>query len=284
MTKKIDEETMLENIENLRSELSETKGFLQTYMLDPDPDSRPAEDERLKTVVRLAGEMEDILAQLTGGVHTEEVKEETPEEKEAAAEEEKDEEVIKEAEESEYTEEAEESEYTEEEPKEEADDEEDEEETEEPEEVSLEGTPEETEEDAEDDSIPVAQDISEPADDINLEYKTHELGTPGEDEDNIEADWNLNEEDMMPAFRAYATSEEFEEKKKEKKAKKDKKKEKKAKKDKKKDKKKAKKDKKKDKKKAKKDKKKDKKKAKKDKKSKKMNKEAGLFADVKTFE
>ena len=244
MTKKIDEETMLENIENLRSELSETKGFLQTYMLDPDPDSRPAEDERLKTVVRLAGEMEDILAQLTGGVHTEEVKEETPEEKEAAAEEEKDEEVIKEAEESEYTEEAEESEYTEEEPKEEADDEEDEEETEEPEEVSLEGTPEETEEDAEDDSIPVAQDISEPADDINLEYKTHELGTPGEDEDNIEADWNLNEEDMMPAFRAYATSEELEEKKKEKKAKKDKKKEKKAKKDKKKDKKKAKKDKK----------------------------------------
>ena len=220
MTKKIDEETMLENIENLRSELSETKGFLQTYMLDPDPDSRPAEDERLKTVVRLAGEMEDILAQLTGGVHTEEVKEETPEEKEAAAEEEKDEEVIKEAEESEYTEEAEESEYTEEEPKEEADDEEDEEETEELEEVSLEGTPEETEEDAEDDSIPVAQDISEPADDINLEYKTHELGTPGEDEDNIEADWNLNEEDMMPAFRAYATSEELEEKKKEKKAKK----------------------------------------------------------------
>ena len=284
MTKKIDEETMLENIENLRSELSETKGFLQTYMLDPDPDSRPAEDERLKTVVRLAGEMEDILAQLTGGVHTEEVKEETPEEKEAAAEEEKDEEVIKEAEESEYTEEAEESEYTEEEPKEEADDEEDEEETEEPEEVSLEGTPEETEEDAEDDSIPVAQDISEPADDINLEYKTHELGTPGEDEDNIEADWNLNEEDMMPAFRAYATSEELEEKKKEKKAKKDKKKDKKkAKKDKKKEKK-AKKDKKKDKKKTKKDKKKDKKKAKKDKKSKKMNKEAGLFADVKTFE
>ena len=246
MAKKIDEETMLENIENLRSELSETKGFLQTYMLDPDPDSRPAEDERLKTVVRLAGEMEDILAQLTGGVHTEEVKEETPEEK--------DEEVIKEAEE---------SEYTEEEPKEEADDEEDEEETEEPEEVSLEGTPEETEEDAEDDSIPVAQDISEPADDINLEYKTHELGTPGEDEDNIEADWNLNEEDMMPAFRAYATSEELEEKKKEKKAKKDKKK---------------------DKKKAKKDKKRDKKKEKKDKKSKKMNKEAGLFADVKTFE
>ena len=241
MAKKIDEKTMLENIENLRSELSETKGFLQTYMLDPDPDSRPAEDERLKTVVRLAGEMEDILAQLTGGVHTEEVKEETPEEKEAAAEEEKDEEVIKEAEE---------SEYTEEEPKEEADDEEDEEETEEPEEVSLEGTPEETEEDAEDDSLPVAQDISEPADDINLEYKTHELGTPGED--NIEADWNLNEEDMMPAFRAYATSEELEEKKKEKKAKKDKKK--------------------------------DKKKAKKDKKSKKMNKEAGLFADVKTFE
>ena len=258
MAKKIDEETMLENIENIRSELSETKGFLQTYMLDPDPDSRPAEDERLKTVVRLAGEMEDILAQLTGGVHTEEVKEETPEEKEAAAEEEKDEEVIKEAEESE----------------EEADDEEDEEETEEPEEVSLEGTPEETEEDAEDDFIPVAQDISEPADDINLEYKTHELGTPGEDEDNIEADWNLNEEDMMPAFRAYATSEELEEKKKEKKAKKDKEK----------DKKKAKKDKKKDKKKAKKDKKKDKKKAKKDKKSKKMNKEAGLFADVETFE
>ena len=215
MAKKIDEKTMLENIENLRSELSETKGFLQTYMLDPDPDSRPAEDEKLKTVVRLAGEMEDILAQLTGGVHTEEVKEETPEEKEAAAEEEKDEEVIKEAEESE-------------------------------------GTPEETEEDAEDDSLPVAQDISEPADDINLEYKTHELGTPGEDEDNIEADWNLNEEDMMPAFRAYATSEELEEKKKEKKAKKDKKK--------------------------------DKKKAKKDKKSKKMNKEAGLFADVKTFE
>ena len=246
MAKKIDEETMLENIENLRSELSETKGFLQTYMLDPDPDSRPAEDERLKTVVRLAGEMEDILAQLTGGVHTEEVKEETAEEK--------DEEVIKEAEE---------SEYTEEEPKEEADDEEDKEETKEPEEVSLEGTPEETEEDAEDDFIPVAQDISEPADDINLEYKTHELGTPGEDEDNIEADWNLNEEDMMPAFRAYATSEELEEKKKEKKAKKDKKK---------------------DKKKAKKDKKKDKKKAKKDKKSKKMNKEAGLFADVKTFE
>ena len=85
MAKKIDEKTMLENIENLRSELSETKGFLQTYMLDPDPDSRPAEDERLKTVVRLAGEMEDILAQLTGGVHTEEVKEETAEEKEAAA-------------------------------------------------------------------------------------------------------------------------------------------------------------------------------------------------------
>lgn len=257
MAKKIDEETMLENIENLRSELSETKGFLQTYMLDPDPDSRPAEDERLKTVVRLAGEMEDILAQLTGGVHTEEVKEETPEEetpeeKEAAEETEEDEEVIKEAEE---------SADLEEEPKEETDDEE---EAEKPEEVSLEGTPEETEEDAEDDSIPVAQDISEPADDINLEYKTHELGTPGEDEDNIEADWNLNEEDMMPAFRAYATSDELEEKKKDKKHKKDKK-DKKHKKDKK-------------------DKKKDKKKNKKNKKNKKLTKETGLFADVKTFE
>lgn len=197
MAKKIDEKTMLENIENLRSELSETKGFLQTYMLDPDPDSRPAEDERLKTVVRLAGEMEDILAQLTGGVHTEEVKEETPEEKEAAAEEEKDEEVIKEAEE---------SEYTEEEPKEEADDEEDEEETEEPEEVSLEGTPEETEEDAEDDSIPVAQDISEPADDINLEYKTHELGTPGEDEDNIEAGRRQHRSRLEPERRRHDAS------------------------------------------------------------------------------
>ena len=38
MAKKIDEETMLENIENLRSELSETKGFLQTCSIQiPTP-------------------------------------------------------------------------------------------------------------------------------------------------------------------------------------------------------------------------------------------------------
>lgn len=38
-------------------------------------------------------------------------------------------------------------------------------------------------------------------DDLNLEYKTHTLGDP-DGEDNIEGDWNLDEEDMIPISEA----------------------------------------------------------------------------------
>lgn len=54
-------ENLQERLEELRSELEEHKGFLQTYMLDPHPDFRPAEEERIKEISRLADELIEML-------------------------------------------------------------------------------------------------------------------------------------------------------------------------------------------------------------------------------
>lgn len=49
----------------LRRELEESRGFLSTYMLAPSEDLRPAEEERIRDVSRLADEMMEILDELT---------------------------------------------------------------------------------------------------------------------------------------------------------------------------------------------------------------------------
>ena len=42
--------------------------------------------------------------------------------------------------------------------------------------------------------------------DLNLEFKTHTLGDP-DGEDNIEGDWNLDEEDLIPLNEAHSIPE-----------------------------------------------------------------------------
>lgn len=44
--------------------IDEDRAFLQSYMLDPCLDNRPAEEERLKDIIALADEMEEILTDL----------------------------------------------------------------------------------------------------------------------------------------------------------------------------------------------------------------------------
>lgn len=44
--------------------IDEDRAFLQSYMLDPSLDNRPAEEERLKDLIALADEMEEILTDL----------------------------------------------------------------------------------------------------------------------------------------------------------------------------------------------------------------------------
>lgn len=56
--------SLMEKLESLSQRLTENRAFLQSYMLDPNPDNRPAEEERIKDILALAGEMEDILETL----------------------------------------------------------------------------------------------------------------------------------------------------------------------------------------------------------------------------
>ena len=56
--------SLTEKLERLSQRLTENKAFLQSYMLDPNPDNRPAEEERIKDILDVAGEMETILAEL----------------------------------------------------------------------------------------------------------------------------------------------------------------------------------------------------------------------------
>ncbi|MGN0955304.1 hypothetical protein [Dialister sp.] len=108
--------SLKERLQNLTRDLKDNQAFLRTYMLSPSPDFRPAEEERIRQISRLADEMMDILAELA----------------------------------------------------------------------------EKSEEGQETDSMD---------EDMNLEYKTHTLGDP-DDADNIEGDWNLDEEDMIPISEA----------------------------------------------------------------------------------
>ena len=105
-----------ERLAKLEEELKENQGFLQTYMLSPSPDFRPAEEERIREISRLADEMMGMLDELI-----------------QANENSADEEGMDE--------------------------------------------------------------------DLNLEYKTHTLGDP-DGEDNIEGDWNIDEEEMIPISEA----------------------------------------------------------------------------------
>lgn len=109
-------ECLKERLHRLEQDLKENQAFLQTYMLSPSPDFRPAEEERIRQISRLADEMMEILTELAGR--------------------------------------------------------------------------------SEDNGEADAMD-----DDLNLEYKTHTLGDP-DGEDNIEGDWNLDEEDMIPISEA----------------------------------------------------------------------------------
>ena len=56
--------TLPERLAKLEEELKENQGFLQTYMLSPSPDFRPAEEERIREISRLADEMMGMLDEL----------------------------------------------------------------------------------------------------------------------------------------------------------------------------------------------------------------------------
>lgn len=106
-----EERTWQEKLEMMQQRLEEDRAFLQSYMLDPNPDNRPAEEERIKDILALADEMENQIAELM-------------EKKQA-------------------------------------------------------------------------EQLAEPIDeDFNLEYKTHILGQP-DDDDTIEGDWTLGEEEPV---------------------------------------------------------------------------------------
>lgn len=51
-------------LETMRQRLEEDRAFLQNYMLDPNPDNRPAEEERIKDILLLSDEMENQLTTL----------------------------------------------------------------------------------------------------------------------------------------------------------------------------------------------------------------------------
>ena len=56
--------SLTEKLEKLSQRLTENRAFLQSYMLAPNPDNRPAEEERIKDILQVAGEMENILGEL----------------------------------------------------------------------------------------------------------------------------------------------------------------------------------------------------------------------------
>ena len=47
-----------ETLSAMSRRIDEDRAFLQSYMLDPCLDNRPAEEERLKDIIALADEME----------------------------------------------------------------------------------------------------------------------------------------------------------------------------------------------------------------------------------
>ncbi len=57
-------EMKLRDLESMSERLAENRSFLQSYMLDPNEDNRPAEEERIKEILSIAGEMEEILTDL----------------------------------------------------------------------------------------------------------------------------------------------------------------------------------------------------------------------------
>lgn len=59
-------ECLKERLHRLEQDLKENQAFLQTYMLSPSPDFRPAEEERIRQISRLADEMMEILTELAG--------------------------------------------------------------------------------------------------------------------------------------------------------------------------------------------------------------------------
>lgn len=56
--------TLPQRLAKLEEELKENQGFLQTYMLSPSPDLRPAEEERIREISRLADEMMGMLEEI----------------------------------------------------------------------------------------------------------------------------------------------------------------------------------------------------------------------------
>ena len=53
-----------ERLESMSEKLKENQAFLQSYMLDPNEDNRPAEEERIKEILAIAGDMEGILEEI----------------------------------------------------------------------------------------------------------------------------------------------------------------------------------------------------------------------------
>ena len=56
--------TLPQRLAKLEEELKENQGFLQTYMLSPSPDFRPAEEERIREISQLADEMMGMLEEI----------------------------------------------------------------------------------------------------------------------------------------------------------------------------------------------------------------------------
>lgn len=113
--------SLKDRLHTLEEDLKDNQAFLRTYMLSPSPDFRPAEEERIRQISRLADEMMGILTELAG--------------------------------------------------------------------------------ESEEGPVTDAMDG-----DLNLEFKTHTLGDP-DGEDNIEGDWNLDEEDLIPLNEAHSIPE-----------------------------------------------------------------------------
>ena len=56
--------TLPQRLAKQEEELKENQGFLQTYMLSPSPDFRPAEEERIREISQLADEMMGMLEEI----------------------------------------------------------------------------------------------------------------------------------------------------------------------------------------------------------------------------
>lgn len=59
-----EKKSLQDMLEMMRQRLEEDRAFLQSYMLDPNPDNRPAEEERIKDILLLSDEMENQLTRL----------------------------------------------------------------------------------------------------------------------------------------------------------------------------------------------------------------------------